>query len=128
MICPTCKQNMNDPPRIGNSGKDCPQCGQGLNKTVARHIFKSKLPRMIQAKKKVTGQQRAMMLIADVVAAQVKRELRAIQSRGLPKEPKGWKLLKDAHWDGFTPTKNAICRYADKLRAYALALTKRRKR
>ena len=33
VICPTCKQNMNDPPRDGKSGHDCPQCGQGLSKS-----------------------------------------------------------------------------------------------
>ena len=32
MKCPTCKQNMNDAPRRGHRGKDCPRCGQGLPK------------------------------------------------------------------------------------------------
>lgn len=36
--CPTCKQNMRNPPREGNSGKDCPQCGQGLSKSNAKRI------------------------------------------------------------------------------------------
>ena len=38
MICPTCKQNMSEPPRDGNSGKDCPQCGQGISKTIAKKV------------------------------------------------------------------------------------------
>jgi len=29
--CPTCHQNMVDPPHKGLNGKDCPQCGQGMN-------------------------------------------------------------------------------------------------
>ena len=36
--CPTCKQDLRDPPRNGNSCKDCPQCGQGLSKTTAKRV------------------------------------------------------------------------------------------
>ena len=31
MLCPTCKQDMNELPHEGLGGKDCPQCGQGLS-------------------------------------------------------------------------------------------------
>ncbi len=37
VICPTCKQNMNDPPRDGYKNRDCRQCGQGLQKL--RHRY-----------------------------------------------------------------------------------------
>ena len=30
IICPTCHQDMADPPHPGLNGKDCPQCGQGV--------------------------------------------------------------------------------------------------
>ena len=40
--CPTCGQDMSIPPREGNSGKDCPQCGQGLSKTLAKRVKKRK--------------------------------------------------------------------------------------
>jgi len=29
--CPTCKQDMGEPPHKGIGGKDCPQCGQGVS-------------------------------------------------------------------------------------------------
>jgi len=38
VICPTCKQDMTCGPRNGSSGKDCPQCGQGLSKSNAKRI------------------------------------------------------------------------------------------
>jgi hypothetical protein len=31
MKCPTCKQDMSEPPHRGVNNKDCPQCGQGLS-------------------------------------------------------------------------------------------------
>ncbi len=31
IICPTCHQDMNDPPHKGINDRDCPQCGQGIN-------------------------------------------------------------------------------------------------
>ena len=31
LICPTCRQNLNEPPQSGLNGKDCPQCGQGIS-------------------------------------------------------------------------------------------------
>ena len=34
--CPTCHQDLSDAPRGGNSGKDCPQCGQGLSRSRLR--------------------------------------------------------------------------------------------
>ena len=30
ILCPTCKQDMTCPPREGQSGEACSQCGQGL--------------------------------------------------------------------------------------------------
>jgi len=39
MICSTCRQEMDCPPREGTSGKDCPHCGQGLSKATAKRIF-----------------------------------------------------------------------------------------
>jgi len=30
VICPICKQDLNESPRRGYRNKDCPQCGQGL--------------------------------------------------------------------------------------------------
>lgn len=36
IICPTCKQDMNDLPRKGFKNKDCPQCGQGLSRQIAK--------------------------------------------------------------------------------------------
>ena len=35
-LCPTCRQDMREGPRHGNSGRDCPQCGQGMSKTTAQ--------------------------------------------------------------------------------------------
>lgn len=28
--CPTCRQNMSEPPHAGLRERDCPQCGQGI--------------------------------------------------------------------------------------------------
>lgn len=36
--CPTCYQDMNLPPRDGNSNQDCSQCGQGLSKGQLKRI------------------------------------------------------------------------------------------
>lgn len=38
MPCPTCKQDLWLPPHRGKNGKDCPHCGQGLSKTIARRV------------------------------------------------------------------------------------------
>jgi len=35
-LCPTCHQNMADPPHKGLNDKNCPQCGQGMNWRKAR--------------------------------------------------------------------------------------------
>ena len=37
-LCPTCRQDLRDPPQDGNSRKDCPQCGQGMSKTTAHRV------------------------------------------------------------------------------------------
>ena len=31
VICPTCRQSMNEPPRRGLNGRYCPLCGQGMS-------------------------------------------------------------------------------------------------
>lgn len=41
-LCPTCKQDMRDKPHVGLDGKDCPQCGQGLQWKFARFKLISK--------------------------------------------------------------------------------------
>lgn len=43
IICPTCRQDMTQPPRDGTSKKDCPQCGQGLSRRTATrlHLMKA---------------------------------------------------------------------------------------
>jgi len=43
MVCPTCRQDMTEPPHRGLNNKDCPQCGQGLKWRKVRKI-KSNLP------------------------------------------------------------------------------------
>jgi len=39
---------MNDPPRKGNSGKDCPQCGQGMSKTTLRSTNKQRVSQLMR--------------------------------------------------------------------------------
>lgn len=38
--CPTCKQDMRTQPHEGLSGKNCPQCGQGIKWRIAERIRK----------------------------------------------------------------------------------------
>lgn len=38
IICPTCNQDMNEPPHKGLLGRDCPQCGQGIMWRFARRL------------------------------------------------------------------------------------------
>ena len=38
LLCPTCRQDMNEPPRKGLLGRDCPQCGQGIMWRFARRV------------------------------------------------------------------------------------------
>lgn len=45
MRCPTCRQDMNDPPRNGRSGEDCPECGQGLSKTLFKYVRRGVVPK-----------------------------------------------------------------------------------
>jgi len=40
ILCPTCKQDMKCEPRDGDSGEDCPQCGQGLTEFRAKKLKK----------------------------------------------------------------------------------------
>lgn len=30
ILCPTCNQDLREPPHKGLLGRDCPQCGQGI--------------------------------------------------------------------------------------------------
>jgi len=36
LLCPTCRQDFEEPPHPGLRGKDCPQCGQGRSWRKAR--------------------------------------------------------------------------------------------
>lgn len=38
LLCPTCKQDLNEPPHKGLLGRDCPQCGQGIMWRFARRV------------------------------------------------------------------------------------------
>jgi len=42
IMCPTCKQNMKEPPHPGFRNKDCPQCGQGLRWRYAASLKRKK--------------------------------------------------------------------------------------
>lgn len=37
-LCPTCKQDMRSKPHPGLSGRDCPQCGQGIKWKLAAKV------------------------------------------------------------------------------------------
>jgi hypothetical protein len=39
IICPSCGQDMSEPPRKGFKNKDCPQCGQGLPKPKVNPVW-----------------------------------------------------------------------------------------
>jgi len=38
LLCPTCNQDLNEPPHKGLLGRDCPQCGQGIMWRFARRV------------------------------------------------------------------------------------------
>lgn len=39
VVCPTCRLDMTCGARQGASGKDCPQCGQGLSRKAAARVW-----------------------------------------------------------------------------------------
>ena len=38
ILCPTCNQDLREPPHKGLLGRDCPQCGQGIMWRFARKV------------------------------------------------------------------------------------------
>lgn len=53
IICPTCKQDMAEPPHEGMKKKDCPQCGQGLSWRKAKKKNK-KAPDAVKSEERKT--------------------------------------------------------------------------